>query len=61
MVLVYFGPDLIQGDLTSMKDFLEKYRGIEPFVIFIVPVVIIVGSAWIWKMAVHLTRKNPSS
>lgn len=37
------------GDSDVVADFFREYQGIEPFVIFIFPVVLIIGTAWLWN------------
>lgn len=50
LVLVFVFPGVLQGNFQVVHDFFEKYRGAEPFVIFIFPVIIVIGSAWVYKI-----------
>ena len=49
IVVVFVLPGAVRGDFQIIHDFFEKYRGAEPFVIFIFPVIMIVGCAWFWQ------------
>ena len=41
---------MIDGEAAGPAEFFEKYRGAEPFMIFIFPVVLIGSIAWIWDL-----------
>lgn len=49
LVLVVFLPGAVRGDWDIFRAFFETYPGIEPFVIFIFPVILIGGAAWIGR------------
>lgn len=56
LVIVTFGPEALKGDFTQIKAFLESYRGAEPFLIFILPIILIVGFFWICKWLASTIR-----
>lgn len=45
----YLIPSLFTGDFHVVENFFRQYPGSEPFVIFITPIILIIGPAWIWK------------
>lgn len=57
MMAYFFAPGLLRGDLTNIKRFFEQYPGSEPFVIFVLPIVVISGSAWIYR---KISKRQPN-
>lgn len=49
-ILIYVLPGALKGDFSAVTDFLAAYPGIEPFLVFFLPVVVISCAAWLWKL-----------
>lgn len=47
MLALLILPGAIKGDFSVITLFFEEHPGSEPFVIFVMPVVLIAGTAWI--------------
>ena len=43
-------PGLVTGDFSMIKRYFEMYPGSQPFMIMMIPVVVIAGPAFIWKI-----------
>lgn len=50
MVAVLTAPGALRGDFGIVRKFFETYPGSQPFVIYTLPVILICGSAWIWRI-----------
>ncbi len=57
-VLILVLPDILAGHLNTVRRFLEEYRGIEPFLIFLLPVVLVAGPAWLLQKAGLLRSRD---
>ncbi|MCM8775219.1 MAG: hypothetical protein NC930_02535 [Candidatus Omnitrophica bacterium] len=49
MIAVLFFPYALQGNFHILQEFFQTYPGSEPFVIFMFPVILIGGAAWIGR------------
>ena len=49
LLLLLLIPMVVQGDYSKVSQFFVQYPGSEPFIIFILPVILIGGTAWIWQ------------
>lgn len=58
MALVLLIRGAFQGDFGVAGRFLEAYPGSEPFVIFVGPVVLILGPLWVWRAWQNLTSSG---
>jgi len=52
LVLFFVLSGALQGNFRVVHDFFKEYPGSEPFMIFIFPVILIVGLAWLWQKIV---------
>jgi len=50
-------PDALRGDFQVVGDYFDAYPGIEPFVIFVLPIILIGGPAWGWMQITRLKTK----
>jgi len=57
LIGIYVIPGVIRGEGRSVRDFFEVYRGSEPFVIVMAPIILIVGPAWIWRQCTNLKHR----
>ncbi|MDP3920234.1 MAG: hypothetical protein Q8R76_05460 [Candidatus Omnitrophota bacterium] len=47
--LILILPNLIRGDMESIRMIFQRYPGMEPFIIFFLPIIVVGGGAWIWR------------
>jgi len=45
----YVLPAVLAGDLAPFQQFFQTYPGSQPFVIFIVPIIVVIGPVWVWR------------
>lgn len=45
----FFLSALLRRDFSQVMAFLEFYRGGEVFFIFVLPIIVIGGGAWLWR------------
>ena len=50
LILMAFLPDVVRGHFHKLSRFFETNPGMQPFVIFMFPVILIAGISWIWKL-----------
>jgi|GEM_PF-2438083 len=58
MIAFFVLPGAVRGDFSSVSRFLGANRGIEPFLIFFFPVILIASLAWLWRL--YKGRPEPS-
>lgn len=58
LIAYFFLPGLLRGDLTNIRLFFEKYPGSEPFVIFVLPIILVSGSSWIYLRISRRIRRD---
>lgn len=51
LIVFYLGEGALRGDFSVVTRYFEQYPGLQPFVIFIFPVVLI--GAWAWIKAIR--------
>ncbi|MDD5217274.1 MAG: hypothetical protein PHN49_10130 [Candidatus Omnitrophica bacterium] len=49
LILGILIPDALRGNFQRTAELIKANPGIEPFLIFMLPVIVIAGSAWIWR------------
>ena len=60
LVLLYVAAGLLRGDLAGLvRKYFDYYPGLEPFIIFIFPVVLV--GAWAWLRACFTDGNTPES
>lgn len=59
LIGLYLGAGLLRGDFSVMERYFEQYPGLQPFVIFIFPVVLV--GAWAWIKAQLETQDSKES
>lgn len=57
-ILFFLVPDVLRGDFSKIHAFFETYQGSEPFVIMTLPIILIAGPVWLWRMGQSLTGKG---
>jgi len=51
-------PDALHGNFHLVDEFFETYQGSEPFMIVVIPIIAIVGPAWLWRVSRSLMKKS---